>query len=27
VRDRDTWEQERVKVADLQEHLLKRLGS
>jgi glycyl-tRNA synthetase len=25
VRDRDTWEQERVKVADLQEHLLKRL--
>ena len=26
VRDRDTWAQERVKVADLQEHLLKRLG-
>ena len=26
VRDRDTWEQERVKVADLQEHLLKRLA-
>ena len=25
VRDRDTWEQERVKVADLQEHLLRRL--
>jgi glycyl-tRNA synthetase len=25
VRDRDTWEQERVKVADLQEHLLSRL--
>ncbi|MDQ1728278.1 MAG: glycyl-tRNA synthetase [Pyrinomonadaceae bacterium] len=25
VRDRDTWEQERVKVADLTEHLLKRL--
>jgi glycyl-tRNA synthetase len=25
VRDRDTWEQDRVKVADLQEHLLKRL--
>jgi glycyl-tRNA synthetase len=25
VRDRDTWEQERVKVADLAEHLLKRL--
>ncbi|HEV7797237.1 MAG TPA: His/Gly/Thr/Pro-type tRNA ligase C-terminal domain-containing protein, partial [Pyrinomonadaceae bacterium] len=25
VRDRDTWEQERVKVADLQEHLEKRL--
>jgi glycyl-tRNA synthetase len=25
VRDRDTWEQERVKVADLQEHLLNRL--
>jgi glycyl-tRNA synthetase len=25
VRDRDTWEQERVKVADLREHLLKRL--
>ena len=25
VRDRDTWEQERVKVVDLQEHLLKRL--
>jgi glycyl-tRNA synthetase len=27
VRDRDTWEQERVKVGDLQEHLLKRLGN
>jgi len=26
VRDRDTWEQERVKVADLQEHLLRRLA-
>src|SRR5947209_503228 len=26
VRDRDTWEQERVKVAELQEHLKKRLG-
>ncbi len=25
VRDRDTWEQERVKVADLHEYLLKRL--
>jgi glycyl-tRNA synthetase len=25
VRDRDTWEQERVKVTDLQEHLEKRL--
>jgi glycyl-tRNA synthetase len=25
VRDRDTWEQERVKVSELQEHLLKRL--
>jgi len=25
VRDRDTWEQERVKVSDLAEHLLKRL--
>src|SRR3989442_2741672 len=25
VRDRDTWEQERVKSADLPEHLLKRL--
>ena len=25
VRDRDTWEQERVKVSDLQDHLLKRL--
>ena len=25
VRDRDTWEQERVKVADLAEHLQKRL--
>lgn len=25
VRDRDTWEQERVKVADLQQHLLGRL--
>ena len=27
VRDRDTWEQERVKVAELQEHLRKRLSS
>ena len=27
VRDRDTWEQDRVKVADLPEHLLKRLHS
>jgi glycyl-tRNA synthetase len=26
VRDRDTWEQDRVKIADLQEHLTKRLG-
>ncbi|HEU4596793.1 MAG TPA: glycine--tRNA ligase [Pyrinomonadaceae bacterium] len=26
VRDRDTWEQERVKVADLPEYLKKRLG-
>jgi glycyl-tRNA synthetase len=25
VRDRDTWEQERIKVSDLAEHLLKRL--
>jgi glycyl-tRNA synthetase len=25
VRDRDTWEQERVKVSDLQEHLRRRL--
>ena len=25
VRDRDTWEQERVTVADLQDYLLKRL--
>jgi glycyl-tRNA synthetase len=25
VRDRDTWEQERVKVSDLREHLQKRL--
>jgi glycyl-tRNA synthetase len=25
VRDRDTWEQERVKVGDLREHLLKKL--
>ncbi len=25
VRDRDTWEQERVRVSELQEHLLKRL--
>ncbi|MDQ3666097.1 MAG: glycine--tRNA ligase [Acidobacteriota bacterium] len=25
VRDRDTWEQERVKVSELQEHLLNRL--
>jgi glycyl-tRNA synthetase len=27
VRDRDTWEQERVKVSDLPEHLQKRLNS
>ena len=26
VRDRDTWEQERVKVSDLPEHLLKKLS-
>jgi glycyl-tRNA synthetase len=26
VRDRDTWEQQRVKVAELSEHLKKRLG-
>ena len=26
VRDRDTWKQERVKVADLQEHLMRRLA-
>jgi glycyl-tRNA synthetase len=26
VRDRDTWEQERVKVADLQAHLMKKLA-
>jgi glycyl-tRNA synthetase len=26
VRDRDTWEQERIKVAELPEHLRKRLG-
>jgi glycyl-tRNA synthetase len=26
VRDRDTWEQERIKVADLAEHLKRRLG-
>jgi len=26
VRDRDTWEQQRVRVADLQEHLRGRLG-
>jgi len=25
VRDRDTWEQDRVPVADLQEHLLRRI--
>jgi glycyl-tRNA synthetase (class II) len=25
VRDRDTWEQERVKVSELQEYLQKRL--
>ncbi|MBD0325473.1 MAG: glycine--tRNA ligase, partial [Pyrinomonadaceae bacterium] len=25
VRDRDTWEQERVKVADLAQHLQQRL--
>jgi glycyl-tRNA synthetase len=27
VRDRDTWEQERVKAADLAEHLRKRIDS
>jgi glycyl-tRNA synthetase len=27
IRDRDTWEQERIKVADLQEYLVKRLKS
>ncbi len=27
VRDRDTWEQERVKVSDLPEHLMRRLRS
>ncbi|MBA2340869.1 MAG: glycine--tRNA ligase [Pyrinomonadaceae bacterium] len=27
VRDRDTWEQERIKVAELKEYLRKRLGS
>ena len=27
VRDRDTWEQERVKVSDLPEHLTTRLGA
>lgn len=26
VRDRDTWEQERVKISELREHLLKRLA-
>jgi glycyl-tRNA synthetase len=26
VRDRDTWEQERVKVSELKEYLLKRLN-
>ena len=26
VRDRDTWEQERVKVADLSAHLKRKLG-
>lgn len=26
VRDRDTWEQERIKVADLREHLQQQLG-
>jgi glycyl-tRNA synthetase len=26
VRDRDTWEQERVRVAELSEHLKRRLG-
>jgi glycyl-tRNA synthetase len=26
VRDRDTWEQERIKVADLQEYLLRKLA-
>jgi glycyl-tRNA synthetase (class II) len=25
VRDRDTWEQERIKVTELAEHLQKRL--
>ena len=27
VRDRDTWEQERVKVADLATYLLQRLNA
>jgi glycyl-tRNA synthetase len=27
VRNRDTWEQERVKVADLPTHLLQRLAA
>jgi glycyl-tRNA synthetase len=27
VRDRDTWEQERIKVADLPQHLKQRLGA
>ena len=27
VRDRDTWEQERVKVSDLREHLARRVGA
>ncbi|HEV7890381.1 MAG TPA: His/Gly/Thr/Pro-type tRNA ligase C-terminal domain-containing protein, partial [Pyrinomonadaceae bacterium] len=26
VRDRDTWEQERVKASELSEHLRKRMG-
>jgi glycyl-tRNA synthetase len=25
VRDRDTWEQERVKIVELEEYLVKRL--
>jgi glycyl-tRNA synthetase len=27
VRDRDTWEQERVKVSELKDYLLKRLNT